>query len=333
MREQTLATHLVDVRFRPRNIVHHRLDHIGDLRKDVHLLNQALKRIRVPDFHDDGSIYTPLRIRYNRWPRPPERELRRRVVPRVRIVHGFRVRRARDYRSIVRLLLPGPLRLRGDRRELPAQDDRADVDGDEARAGALLPVVVRRRKLHLDRGHAAVRLGLEVREVPARGNEVRAHALNRVHEHAGALDRRRVALMHEEARRGLARPEAVDDVPVGVLRVMPEVRKAAVGPAADLEARRVRGAGDVEGDLEVIVEVGGEGVALGLVGAGLGLVRDGELVSFGGPLVEPRWGSGEVGHVDRLPDLLLSVGVVDLAGELDGRIPHSARAVQSRGPT
>ena len=68
-----------------------------------------------------------------------------------------------------------------------------------------------------------MRIALEVSEVPPRGDEVRAHALDGVHEHPGGLDGDRMPLVHEQTGREEPRPEAVDDVALCVLRVGPEV--------------------------------------------------------------------------------------------------------------
>lgn len=51
---------------------------------------------------------------------------------------------------------------------------------------------------------------------------------------------------------------------------------------------------------------------------------DGEFVGFGGTFVGCAWGGGgEVGDIDRFPDAFAGLGVVDLAGELDGGVPDA----------
>lgn len=188
--------------------------------------------------------------------------------------------RARNDGRTLRLVFIGPLRLCSNSGKLPIEYERSDIHGDKPSARALATIRVSGSELHLDGRRATVLLAVEVREVPAGGNEVRAHALDRMHKHAGAFDGLGLALVHDETRREVVGPEAVDHVALWILRVGPEVRKTAFGALADLEARGRGGARDVEGDLQLVVEVRGDGVRLGRVGSRLGLVRNRELVSF-----------------------------------------------------
>lgn len=51
---------------------------------------------------------------------------------------------------------------------------------------------------------------------------------------------------------------------------------------------------------------------------------DRELVCLARAFVETRRRGDEVGDIDRLPDPFLRIRVVDLASELDGRVPDTA---------
>lgn len=171
-----------------------------------------------------------------------------------------------------------------------------------------------------------MRGALEVRKVPPRGDKVRAHALDGVHHHAGRVDLDGLALEHDETLACGAWPEPMDDISLGVSEVRPEVGKATLGALADLEARDGCRAGDVERDLEVVVDVGPDGVALWLVTARAALVSERELIRLARALVEAGRRGDKVGDIDGLPDLLAGVGVIDLGSDLDGGIPDTGRS-------
>lgn len=237
----------------------------------------------------------------------------------------LRMDRPRDDIRVLRIRLIRPLRLSRHSGELPTHDDRANINRDEPRSGTLAPMRVRGGELHLHSRDAVKRAALETGKVPARGDQVRSHALDRVDEHPLALDLDNLALAHDHARRARPRPEAMHDVALGLLEVRPKVRETPLGAFPELPSGDVSGVRDFERELEVVGEVGADGVRFGRGRAGGGFVRDGELVSFAGSLVEVGRRGHEVGDVDGLPCRFLRRRVVDLAGDLNRGVPDTLK--------
>lgn len=326
-RRAMVDTYLVNVRLCARHVVDHGLDYVGNLRQHINLLDQALVVIRRADVHMENRI--DLALCTNSWRRPLEDQLGGCIVTGIRIVRSPGVCRTGDHLAFQQVL-SGILCFGGDGRKLAAEDERADIDGHKAGARALLAIVVYRSEFHLDRRHAAVCFTLEVRKVPAGGNEVRAHTLNSMHEHARALGIESLTFEGDSALGGGARPEAVDDVALGVSEVCAEVGEPALGALADLEPGHASGARDLDVKFEVVAKVGVDGVCLRLVTVGVTLVRDRELVRLAGALVKPGRRGHEVGDVHRLPEPLACVGVVYLGGDLDRRVPYADAKASAR---
>lgn len=176
-------------------------------------------------------------------------------------------------------------------------------------------------------------LALEVRKVPASGDEVGPHTLYGVHEHAGALDGGRLAILYDMASSDSSGPKSMDDVSIWLLEVVTEIGVSSLGTFSDLEAGNGGGPTDVERDLEVVGKIDIDGIGFGVFERRVGrfrkgLVSDGELVGSARSFVEIRRGSGEVGDIDGTPGGLLGVRVVNPAGGLHGRIPYAEGAIE-----
>lgn len=142
-----------------------------------------------------------------------------------------------------------------------------------------MPTVrARGRELHLDRGYTAILLTLEIREVPSRRNKIGPHALDCMHEHTGAFDGLGLPLANNHARRIVARPEAVHDVPVSIFRIVTEVRKSALWTLANLPPWCRCRTGDIQGYLEIIRDVSTDRIRFWRLRSRVGLVDDGELI-------------------------------------------------------
>ena len=164
--------------------------------------------------------------------------------------------RPRDKDRLLWLLLIRPLCFRSHSGELSANDEAAHVDTDITGTCALAPVRIGRREFHLDRRDTAVRSTLKVGEIPARRDDVWPHALDRVHEHAGTLDRERFALHGDAPRRSCEGPEAVYHVAFWLRGIGTEVRVPPVWALANFESGSAYRPPDLERNLYLLSEVG-----------------------------------------------------------------------------
>jgi len=155
-------------------------------------------------------------------------------------------------------------------------------------------------ELHLNRADTSGFLALEVGKVPARRDEVGTHALDRVHEHARAVDVERLALVHNVPLRSRAWPEPVYDIAVCTVwgGGLAKPRPAAVRAAAKTPPGRVRSTGDNYGDLQLRTRARGDGVRLSHTRlCRLAVVNNAELVRLRRYLVVGTSSSAEVANV------------------------------------
>lgn len=106
---------------------------------------------------------------------------------------------------------------------------------------------VKRGKLHLNGRDTPVGTALEVGKVPSGSDEVGAHALDGVDEHADALDTSGLTFEDDVTACDAVRPKAMDDVSIGLIHVWTKVRKPSFRSLADFETGYRGGTGNVKG--------------------------------------------------------------------------------------
>jgi hypothetical protein len=116
-------------------------------------------------------------------------------------------------------------------------------------------------------------------------------------------------------------------VSIWFLHVRSEIGESTFRSLADLVPRYACRSQNIKRDLEVIRDVGADGVGFRVVCARGQLVRDGELIGFARTLVVPWRCRNEVGYIDRLPNSFFGFRVVDLACELNRRIPNPTNII------
>lgn len=178
-------------------------------------------------------------------------------------------------------------------------------------------------ELHLDGRHAPVRLALEIAKVPPGSDKVGAHALDGVDDHTDAVHRSRMTLVDDMSAGEGVRPEPMNDVSLWFVLVWTIVGEPAFRAVANFETGYGGGAENVEGDLEVIREIGTDDVLFWVRGVCGRFVRDRELIGLARALIKTRRRGDEIGDINGTPDSIPVVGVVYLARELYGWVPQT----------